>query len=759
MTVDRLPALQARLQSLFAELAGLDAAGVDPRAGFLELGLDSLLLTQASQSIGRDIGMKVPMRVLLEDCPSIESLARHLDERLPREAFRPKAAAVAVPPTAVAAVAATPLAQSAAPAPAIASAAASPALLATVAVPVPAASAAGTAAGPWADLIAQQLALMSRQVEMMRALGLSGPAPALTSAAPALADAAPAVAATAVVPAAAHAAKVPDSSAPPTFAPVAAVAAADMPAASAAVGDTAPAAPPAAFGPYRPPVRQPAAGIGTEQAAAMGRFIERYNQRTAGSKGFTQQHRAHLADPRSVSGFRLAWKELVYPIVSVRSEGAHLWDVDGNDYVDITNGFGMILFGHNPDFIRHAVEEQLRTGYEIGPQTPLAGEVAERLCRMVGMERAAFCGSGSEAVTAAIRVARTVTGRDTIVMFNGAYHGIFDEVLARPTRSAGVGPRALPIAPGIPAAMTSHVIVLEYGSDEALRTIRELGPQLAAVLVEPVQSRRPDLQPREFLHQLRELTQASGTALVFDEVVTGFRVHPGGAQTVFGVRADIATYGKVIGGGLPIGVVAGSARFLDALDGGTWQYGDDSVPEAGVTFFAGTFVRHPLALAAARAVLRRLEAEGPDLQRELNLRTARFVERLRGLAAQAGVALTIPSFASWFCFQLPADQPLASLFFAAMRLRGVHVWEGRPCFLTLAHTDGDLDHVAQALQASLEEMQQAGFLTGAPSAAAEPPMPGARRGRDAQGREAWFVPDPERPGKYLQVQTPVAQHG
>ena len=135
------------------------------------------------------------------------------------------------------------------------------------------------------------------------------------------------------------------------------------------------------------------------------------------------------------------------------------------------------------------------------------------------------------------------------------------------------------------------------------------------MLVEPVQSRRPELQPKEFLREVRELTSDSGTALIFDEMITGFRSHPGGAQALFGVKADLATYGKVVGGGLPIGIVAGQGRFMDALDGGKWSYGDDSFPEIGVTFFAGTFVRHPLALAAARAVLRHLKQSGPDLQR------------------------------------------------------------------------------------------------------------------------------------------------
>ena len=711
------PGLQARLQALFGELAGIEPAQVSTAANFLELGLDSLLLTQASQALARQFGVRVPMRRLLEDCTTIDALAAELGPQLPPEP-------AATPPAPD-----LPLSR---PAP--------QGVAATLAGPV------ATPAGlpsHWLDLFAQQLALMGQQLAMIRGERVDPPrsswAPAPLAEAPGAPGAPP------------RPATVPTSAAP---------ASAGSLAASAEVPREAGAVAPPAFGPYRPPSSASAGALPPEVAEELARFAARYGERTAASKRWTQEHRAQLADPRSVAGYRQAWKELVYPIVTVRSAGSRLWDLDGHEYIDVTNGFGMILFGHNPPFVREAVQRQLDAGYEIGPQTVLAGDVAQALCAMVGMERAAFCSTGSEAVMAAIRLARTVTGRERIVVFEGAYHGIFDEVLVRPGRTApapGEVPRAVPVAPGIPPSMVSQVTVLPYGDAQSLRTIQALGPELAAVLVEPVQSRRPELQPRDFLHELRRLTAASGTALVFDEVVTGFRVHPGGAQAVFGVRADIATYGKVVGGGLPIGVVAGSAQFLDALDGGGWRFGDDSAPQAGVTFFAGTFVRHPLALAAARAVLKRLESEGPALQRELNQRTTRLVESLRRTAADTGAPLQVEHFSSWFCLRLPAELPLASLFFPALRLRGIHAWEGRPCFLTTAHGDDELRQITDAVRDVLLEMQRCGFLPpGLPAAAtrpaaAEPPVTGARRGRDREGREAWFVPDPDRPGKYLQI--------
>jgi acyl transferase domain-containing protein/glutamate-1-semialdehyde aminotransferase len=737
-----LAVLAATLRELFGELVGLPASQVDERLHFLEMGLDSLSLTQAAQAVQQRLGVRLPMRVLLEDHTTVAALAAHLwpavAPTLPPAVSATAATGTLQPPHSDTSAATAAPAAASQPAAAMLSAGA----LATGLHDGPA-GLAGTSgeAVPWVDLLRQQVAITQR---LLAAWG-----------SPAGATAAPQAAAS-VVPA-------------PATALVPALVPAPLAAAPTATSDAAPAlSPPAAFGPYRPVQAQAPGTLDITQQAWLKSFVQRYTEATARSREWAQRHRPHLADPRSVAGYRQLWKDMVYPITTVRSSGAKLWDLDGRTYVDMVNGFGMILFGHNPAFVREAVAEQLAAGYEIGPQTPLAGEVAKALCDMVGMERAAFCGTGSEAVMAAIRMARTVTGRQRIVVFAGAYHGIFDEVLVRPA-AAGAGRaagRALPIAPGIPPSMLEQVTVLDYGDPAALRQIESLGPSLAAVLVEPVQSRRPSLQPRAFLQELRRITQAHGTALVFDEVVTGFRVHPGGAQAFFGIQADLATYGKVLGGGLPIGVVAGSARFLDALDGGSWRYEDDSAPDAGVTFFAGTFVRHPLALAAARAVLVELQRQGPDLQRLLNRRTSAFVQRLQSVAKGHGLPVEITHFASWFCFEWRDGWPWAPLFFGLLRLHGVHAWEGRPCFLTTAHSEADLDAVVAALDAACVALRAGGFglmPAAAPETAAAtealPPVAGARRGRDREGREAWFVPDPERPGRYLQWLQGDTPHG
>ncbi|MEI6278563.1 MAG: amino acid adenylation domain-containing protein [Verrucomicrobiae bacterium] len=471
---------------------------------------------------------------------------------------------------------------------------------------------------------------------------------------------------------------------------------------------------PGRFGPYRPMDRGSDGGLTDRQRKALDDLIARYTKRTAASKRYTADHRAHYADPRAVSGFQSLWKEMVYPIVSESSAGSKIRDLDGHSYVDITMGFGAYFFGHSPAWLTGALEAQLRRGIEIGPQSGTAGEIARAVCDLTGMERATFCNTGSEAVMAAIRLARTVTGRSRVVYFTGDYHGMFDEVLVRGAWVDGEY-RAQPIAPGIPDSLVENMLVLDWAAPESLEILRAHAHELAAVIVEPVQSRRPGVQPKSFLREVRAITARSDTALIFDEVVTGFRCHPGGAQAYFGVRADMATYGKVIGGGIPIGILAGAAKYLDALDGGAWRYGDGSFPETGMTFFAGTFVRHPLAMAAARAVLDQLYLHGPGLQLRMTERTDLLCRTLDAHFEAVGAPLRAPHFSAFAMIEHAPDLRFVSLLWYYLREKGVHVWENRPIFLTLAHSDEDFDQVVGAFVESVGEMQEAGFLPPAPA--------------------------------------------
>ena len=476
------------------------------------------------------------------------------------------------------------------------------------------------------------------------------------------------------------------------------------------------------FGPYRPIEKSAGTGFTDRQQQHLDALIERYARKTAESKRRTQQNRRRFSDPRSVSGFRTFWKEMVYPIITVRSAGARFWDVDGNEYIDLTMGFGTNLLGHSPAFIAEAIEEQLHKGIEVGPQSPLAGEVAELLCELTGHERAAFCNTGSEAVLAAVRIARTVTGRSRIATTSG-FHGINDEVLVKANVLNGAR-HSVPAAPGIPEHVVRDVLVLDYGTEESLELMRQHAGELAAVLIEPVHSRHPDLQPRAFLQEARRITAENETALIFDEVINGFRCHLNGAQAYFGVKSDIGTWGKIIGGGMPIGAVTGSAQYMDALDGGQWQFGDTSFPEVGVTFFAGTYVRHPLAMAASRAMLRYLKEQGPSLQQRLSERTTQFVTRLNTFFREQGAPVHLEHFSSLFYPHFEPEAKYASLFYFHLREKGLHIWEGRPCFLSTAHTDADVEEVIRIFKECVLEMQRGDFLprAGGELTAEEPPL-------------------------------------
>ncbi|HKT48568.1 MAG TPA: amino acid adenylation domain-containing protein [Candidatus Acidoferrales bacterium] len=646
--------------AILTNLSGAALSTAESSTTFLELGFDSLFLAQVSIALQKQFGVKVTFRQLLNDFSSAERLAAHLDGVLPRDVSKgEKPAAREDGP-----LQATPNREQALPA---------------SDAPVDS----QPTRSPLQTLMQEQLRAMNelfaKQLEAMEKSGEDGnPRTALRQKSADVAQPTPAC-----TPSVASA---PDASRREQVAVE------------------------KAFTPHHPPATKHAGEWSNSQRAYLSKLIERYTKRTARSKALTQQYRRVLADPRVVSGFRPEWKEMVYPIVTIRSEGSHLWDVDGNEYIDLLNGFGPIFFGHRPESIERAVAEQLHQGFEIGPQSQLAGEVAALFCELTGNERMTFCNTGSEAVMAALRVSRTVTGRSKVVVFAGAYHGMFDEVLITQA-SGGSSVGALPIAPGIPQENLSNMVVLEYGSASALDWIRQHASELAAVLVEPVQSRHPALQPVEFLKELRGITAASGTALIFDEVVTGFRVHPGGCQALFGIRADLATYGKVLAGGLPIGVLAGRAEFMNALDGGPWQFGDDSYPEANVTFFAGTFVRHPLALAAAKATLGQLKSAGPKLQEDLARRTTRLAAALRATFEQQLIPAQIEDFTSLFYMQFPREFPYGSLLYYALREKGIYILEGFPSFLTTAHSGQDVARIEEGFSQAAEEMRAAGFYS------------------------------------------------
>ncbi|MGL6289441.1 MAG: aminotransferase class III-fold pyridoxal phosphate-dependent enzyme, partial [Silanimonas sp.] len=635
---DRLPHLIDRLRGVFADIAGTVPTQIDPAIPFLDQDFDSLTLTQAALEIGRVFGHAPRLRQLMEDLDHVDALAHHLDRLLPAGAHQPA-------PTSP--VTATPL-------PAIATAPA----MAQGGGFIPA------SATDLVGLMSQQLALMQQTLALVAGGATATSAPLLASV-PAMT---PLREATVPAPAP-SASPTPDLKAQP-------------------------------FGASARITLKPQSSMDTAQSAWLRDFTARYLAKTGRSREYSQAHRDGMADPRVVTGFNPAWKDLVYPIVADGSDGATVTDLDGNTYIDLLSCFGANLLGYKPKALTDAMHAQLDRGIEVGPQHPLAGEVASKIAAFTGHQRVAFCNTGSEAVMGAMRVARTVTGRKTIAIFTNSYHGIFDEVIVRGTPQL----RSLAAAPGILASAVENIIVLDYGSDEALRVLRERGHELAAIMLEPVQNKLPTFQPVAFVRALRGIADASGCALIFDEVVTGFRLGTGGAQDFYGVRADLCTYGKIIGGGLPLAAIAGGAKWMDALDGGTWRYGDDSIPEAGVTYFAGTFVRHPLALAAANATLDVLAERGPALYATLAARTKSLVDRLNDGFRARGAPVEAVHCASLWRLRWDDSERYVSLFYYLARFHGLHLYEQFGHFVTDAMDEAVIARVGDVFLTCLDEL-------------------------------------------------------
>ena len=272
--------------------------------------------------------------------------------------------------------------------------------------------------------------------------------------------------------------------------------------------------------------------------------------------------------------------------------------------------------------------------------------------------------------------------------------------------------KSLPIVPGILRRAVDDVIVLDYGTDEALQTIREIAGDIAAVMIEPMQSRRPEFQPVVFVKEVRKITEDAGCLFIFDEVITGFRTGPGGAQDYCGVKADLATYGKVIGGGMPVGLVAGRAEYMDTFDGGHWQYGDDSFPEKPVTFFAGNFVRHPLAIAAVNVMAKFFLEQPQSYWDDVYAKAARLAGTIDQFFADEGIGIRMVQFSSQMFVRVSDEEKYGGLLFCQLREKGVFILEGMSCYLTTSHKDEGIDFVINAVKEPVAEMRQGGFFGG-----------------------------------------------
>lgn len=675
----RADRIAGRLSELLQKLSGLPAQDIQPTVSFLEMGFDSLFLTQASLRFKNEFKVRVTFRQLFEDAPTIEALARFIDGKMPADAMPAPVELVAA--SAPAPAAALPVAPLAAAPPGAAPIVPGP----LAAAPLPAALPAS--AGALERVMHEQLRVMAEQLRLLGGMP-AGHAP------PAVVD-------------------VPVAAPVPVTAALPAAAAVEPASVPAAAADT-----PASFGPFRA-VDKSQQGLTAHQQRHLDAFVERYTRKTAASKALTEAGRGRLADPRAISGFRKIWKELVYQIATKKSAASRMWDIDGNEYIDVTSGFGVNIFGYDVPEVTAALHAQVDAGIELGSLSPLAKEAAELLCDITGMERATFANTGSESLAGAIRAARTITGREFIAVFEDEYHGISEEVLVK-----SVGPkgrhRSAPAAPGIPDHMVEKVIVLHYDDPNALEVLRARADEIAAVIIEPVQNRHPDFRPAAMIKAVRQVTAECDIALIFDEMITGFRLHPRGAQGYFGVDVDMACYGKIMSGGLPIAAIAGSAKYLDAFDGGPWRFGDDSFPEGGVTFFGGTFTRNVLSLAAAVAALRKLKTLTTADYEVLNAKAERFVADINALFERYHAPMRLEHCGSICNILFTDDQPLPKLLTYFMREKGIHIWD-RPFFISMIHTEAELAEIVRVANESLAEMQAGHFLG--------EPVPGGGPGR------------------------------
>jgi len=379
------------------------------------------------------------------------------------------------------------------------------------------------------------------------------------------------------------------------------------------------------------------------------------------------------------------------PVFIARGQGSHIFDVDGNEYIDYVGSWGPLLLGHRHPEIVQALTEALEIGTSFGAPTEREILLAEAIIRAVpSIEMVRLVNSGTEATMSAIRVARGFTGRDLVIKFEGCYHGHVDSLLVK----AGSGLATLGIADtqGVPKAFADTTIALPYNSVEALEeAFRAHGDRIAAVIVEPVVGNMGCVPPLPgYLEAMRSITERAGALLIFDEVMTGFRVAYGGAQQRFGIRPDLTTLGKVIGGGLPVGAYGGRRDIMS------------KVAPAGPVYQAGTLSGNPLAVAAGLAMLRHLEAH-PEIYDQLETRATR-------LCAAAPAGVTVNRVGSMFTFFF-TDGPVTDWesakrcdtsrfgdFFRHMLDRGVYLAPSQfeAAFLSAAHTDADIEKTIAA---------------------------------------------------------------
>lgn len=396
------------------------------------------------------------------------------------------------------------------------------------------------------------------------------------------------------------------------------------------------------------------------------------------------------------------------PIFIDRGAGAHIWDVDGNEFIDYVGSWGPLILGHAYPTVVRSIERAASRGTSFGATTEGEIELARMIVDAVpSVEMVRLVSSGTEAVMSAIRVARGYTGRDKIVKFEGGYHGHSDALLAK--AGSGIATLGLPDSAGVPASMTSETIVLPYNDIDAVRMLLEsVGKEIACLIIEPVAGNMGVVIPESnYLADLRELTHKYGVVLIFDEVITGFRLSYGGAQELYGVIPDMTTLGKIIGGGLPMGAYGGKQEIME------------KVAPLGPVYQAGTLSGNPVAVAAGIATLRKLRDENP--YERLDSAAALIADKLADAAGHCGFDLAINQIGSMmtafftsesvvnYSTAKTSDTMKYAAFFRAMLSHGIYLAPSQfeAAFVSTAHTDQDIAQTVEASEKSLSKIPAA----------------------------------------------------
>jgi len=386
------------------------------------------------------------------------------------------------------------------------------------------------------------------------------------------------------------------------------------------------------------------------------------------------------------------------PIFIERAKGAYLYDSEGKRYVDYVLSWGPMILGHADEDVLAAVIDKARAGLSFGAPTEIETRLAREIIKLVpSIELVRFVSSGTEATMSAIRLARGFTRRDKIVKFEGCYHGHSDSLLVK--AGSGALTFGVPSSPGVPASLAEHTITLNYNDPEQVRTtFREIGDQIACVIVEPVAGNMNCIPPDPgFLETLREVCDQSGALLIFDEVMTGFRLGLAGAQGYYKIKPDLTTLGKVIGGGMPVGAFGGRKDVMS------------QIAPLGPVYQAGTLSGNPVAMAAGLATVTKIQAEG--FYPPLFAHTQYLVDGLRAIARETGIPFTTNHVGTmWGGFftsetkvhnfqqVMACDIPRFNRFFHGMLQRGVNLAPAsyEAAFMSAAHTREDLDFTLDA---------------------------------------------------------------